>query len=122
MLLVVIASQGLGFVLSALAQTESQAVQYAMITLLVSIFFSGFFISTDRLLPIAQSVSYLIPATYGIKALQEIAFWGRLPDIEIIAGAIAYSMVLGGLALAFMRRRVAAARPPRRARQVKVSS
>ena len=116
-LLVVLASQGLGFVLSALAQTESQAVQYAMITLLVSIFFSGFFISTARLLPSVQAVSYLIPATYGIKALHDIAFWGRLPSIEIILGAVVYSIGLGALALMFMRRRVAAARMSRRQRR-----
>ena len=116
-LLVVLASQGLGFVLSALAQTESQAVQYAMITLLVSIFFSGFFISTARLLPSVQAVSYLIPATYGIKALHDIAFWGRLPSIEIILGAVLYSIGLGALALMFMRRRVTAARMSRRQRR-----
>ncbi|MFN2485997.1 MAG: ABC transporter permease [Acidimicrobiia bacterium] len=116
-LLVVLASQGLGFVLSALAKTESQAVQYAMITLLVSIFFSGFFISTARLLPAVQVVSYLIPATYGIKALQDIAFWGRLPSIEIILGAVLYSFVLGALALAFMRRRVTGAQLSRKQRR-----
>ncbi|MGI8517483.1 MAG: ABC transporter permease [Acidimicrobiia bacterium] len=114
----VLASQGLGFVLSALAKTESQAVQYAMITLLVSIFFSGFFISTARLLPAVQVVSYLIPATYGIKALQDIAFWGRLPSIEIILGAVLYSFVLGALALAFMRRRVTAAQLSRKQRRL----
>jgi ABC-2 type transport system permease protein len=116
-LLVVLAAQGLGFVLSALAKTESQAVQYAMITLLVSIFFSGFFISTARLLPAVQAVSYLIPATYGIEALQEIAFWGRLPDIETIAGAVAYSLILGALALLLMRRRVTAAQSSRKERR-----
>jgi ABC-2 type transport system permease protein len=116
-LLVVLAAQGLGFVLSALAKTESQAVQYAMITLLVSIFFSGFFISTARLLPAVQAVSYLIPATYGIEALQEIAFWGRLPDIETIAGAVAYSLILGALALLLMRRRVTAAQFSRKERR-----
>lgn len=116
-LLVVLASQGLGFVLSALAQTESQAVQYAMITLLVSIFFSGFFISTARLLPAVQVVSYLIPATYGIKALQDISFWGRLPSIEIIGGAVLYSLILGALALVFMRRRVTAAQMSRKQRR-----
>ena len=116
-LLVVLASQGLGFILSALAQTESQAVQYAMITLLVSIFFSGFFISTARLLPSVQVVSYLIPATYGIKALQDISFWGRLPSIEIIGGAVLYSLILGALALVFMRRRVTAAQMSRKQRR-----
>lgn len=113
-LLVVLAAQGIGFILSALAKTESQAVQYAMITLLVSIFFSGFFISIDRLLPSVRPVSYLLPATYGIQALQEVSFWGRAPSWELIGGALALALVVAVLALAFMRRSVRAARPSRR--------
>ena len=111
-LIVVLASVGLGFLLAAAAQNESQAVQYAMITLLVSIFFSGFFIATERLVPAVQLVSYLVPATYGISALQDIVFWGRMPSVGLIAGSLAYAMVLGSLALVFMRRRVRAARAP----------
>ncbi|HJU52715.1 MAG TPA: ABC transporter permease [Acidimicrobiia bacterium] len=113
-LLVVLAAQGIGFILSALAKTESQAVQYAMITLLVSIFFCGFFISIDRLLPSVRPVSFLLPATYGIRALQEVSFWGRAPSLELIGGAVALAVVLALLALAFMRRSVRAARPSRR--------
>jgi ABC-2 type transport system permease protein len=88
-----------------------------MITLLVSIFFSGFFISTARLLPAARVISYLIPATYGIKAIQDVAFWGRLPNAELLIGAIVYVLVLGGLAFLFMRRRVTAAQVSRKARR-----
>ena len=113
-LLVVLAAQGIGFVLSALAKTESQAVQYAMITLLVSIFFCGFFISIDRLLPSVRPVSYLLPATYGIRALQEVSFWGRAPSWELIGGVVALALVLALIALAFMHRSVRAARPKRR--------
>ncbi|MGH8959197.1 MAG: ABC transporter permease [Acidimicrobiia bacterium] len=113
-LLVVLAAQGIGFVLSALARTESQAVQYAMITLLVSIFFCGFFISIDRLLPSVRPVSYLLPATYGIRALQEVSFWGRAPSWELIGGVVVLALVLALLALALMRRSVRAAKPTRR--------
>jgi ABC-2 type transport system permease protein len=113
-LLVILAAQGIGFVLSALAKTESQAVQYAMITLLISIFFSGFFISIERLLPIVRPVSYLIPATYGIQALQEVSFWGRTPGWALLGGAAAFALLLALLALFLMRRSVRAARPRRR--------
>jgi ABC-2 type transport system permease protein len=113
-LLVILAAQGIGFVLSALAKTESQAVQYAMITLLISIFFSGFFISIERLLPIVRPVSYLIPATYGIQALQEVSFWGRTPGWALLGGAAAFALLLAQLALFLMRRSVRAARPRRR--------
>jgi ABC-2 type transport system permease protein len=114
--LVVLASQGLGFVLSALARTESQAVQYAMITLLVSIFFSGFFISLDRLLPSVRPLSFLIPATYGISVLQEVAFRGTAPNPLILAGAGVLALSLALIAWMLMRRRVMAAQPTRRDR------
>ena len=78
--LVLMASLGAGFVISAVARTESEAVQYAMIALLVSIFFSGFFISLDRLIEPVRVISYLLPATYGIAALQDVAFLGQAPD------------------------------------------
>ena len=113
-LLVVLAAQGMGFILSALAKTESQAVQYAMITLLVSIFFCGFFISIDRLLPTVRPVSFLLPATYGIRALQQVSFWGRAPSWELIGGGVVLALVLALLALALMRRSVRAAQPTRR--------
>ncbi|MGH2542591.1 MAG: ABC transporter permease, partial [Ardenticatenaceae bacterium] len=42
--LLLFASLGIGFVISLIVETDSQAVQYAMIILLSSVFFSGFFL------------------------------------------------------------------------------
>ena len=98
--LVILASLGLGFIISALAQTDSQAIQYAMIVLLVSIFFSGFVIPLDRLLAPVQAVSFLIPATYGISALQDVVFRSVLPSTPVLAGLGAY--VLAGAVLAWV--------------------
>lgn len=108
MFLVLMASLGAGFVISAVARTESEAVQYAMIALLVSIFFSGFFISLDRLIEPVRILSYLLPATYGIAALQEVAFLGEAPDPRLIAGVAALAIVLLVSAWMLMRRRVVA--------------
>jgi ABC-2 type transport system permease protein len=102
------ASLGAGFVISAVARTESEAVQYAMIALLVSIFFSGFFISLDRLIEPVRVLSYLLPATYGIAALQDIAFLGEAPDPRLIAGVSVLAVALLGSAWMLMRRRVVA--------------
>lgn len=102
--LVIMASLGLGFVISALVRTESEAIQYAMMLLLISIFFSGFFIPIDRLLAPVQVVSWLLPATYGIEALQQVAFEGRTPDMILVAGATAYALVTLVAAWALMRR------------------
>jgi ABC-2 type transport system permease protein len=108
--LVLLASLGLGFVLAAAAANESQAVQYAMITLLVSIFFSGFFISLQRLIPPVRALSYLIPASYGISGLQDIAFRGTAPDPLMIGGAAALSALLMTAAWVLMHRKVVGAR------------
>jgi ABC-2 type transport system permease protein len=113
--LVLMASLGAGFVISAVARTESEAVQYAMIALLVSIFFSGFFISIDRLIEPVRVISFLLPATYGIAALQDIAFLGQAPDPWLIGGAALLAVVLLLSAWALMRKRVVAmTKVPRR--------
>lgn len=92
--LVISASLGLGFVLSAVARSDSQAVQYTMMVLLASIFFTGFMIPLDQLLPAVRVVSYLIPGTYGIAALKDIMFLGITPSLPVLAGLALYSIVL----------------------------
>ena len=115
--LVLMASLGAGFVISAVARTESEAVQYAMIALLVSIFFSGFFISIDRLIEPVRVLSFLLPATYGIAAMQDIAFLGARPDPLLVGGAGGLALILLLSAWALMRKRVVAmAKLPRRRR------
>ena len=54
---VVFASLGAGFVISLVSESTSQAVQYSMIVLLASIFFSGFFLGLDLLQPYVRVVS-----------------------------------------------------------------
>ena len=117
--LVLMASLGAGFVISAVARTESEAVQYAMIALLVSIFFSGFFISLDRLIGPVRAISFLLPATYGIAAMQDIAFLGEAPDPFLVGGAALLAFVLLLSAWSLMRRRVVAVTrvPKRRGRR-----
>lgn len=123
-LLVVLGSLGVGFVISAVVRTESEAIQYAMIMLLVSIFFSGFFIPIDRLIEPVRIISYLLPSTYGIEMLKQVSFLGRAPDPILVAGAAGYAVVLLIAAWALMRRRIVAARPPgtRRRKPQTVSS
>ncbi len=77
--LVLAASLGVGFLISAVVKTETQAVQLAMILLLASVFFSGFFLPTDNLQPLVRLVSYLLPVTYGIIGLQEVMLRGVPP-------------------------------------------
>lgn len=86
-------SLGLGFVISLLARTTSQAVQFSMIILLASIFFSGFFLTLQLLRPAVRVVSWLLPATYGTQMLQNVMLRGFLRDFNLL-----YSLALMGLA------------------------
>lgn len=104
---VILASLGLGFAISGISQTDTQAIQYAMIVLLVSIFFSGFIIPLDRLLEPVHVVSFLLPATFGISALQDLIFRGTAAETSIVAGLALYAVVAAGLAWYGARRDIA---------------
>jgi ABC-2 type transport system permease protein len=75
----------IGFTFSLLAQTEAQAIQYTMIFLLLSIFFSGFLLNLQLLWPPIRVISWLLPATYGIRLAQQIMLRGQPPDLFLLA-------------------------------------
>ena len=115
--LVIFASLGLGFALSGLAKTDSQAVQYSMVVLLVSIFFTGFVLPLDQLTVPVRWVSYLVPGTFGINGLHDVIFRGE-PARPIVIGALAiYGLVMVALAWLAIRKDVRPASAP----SVKVS-
>lgn len=91
-LLVTIASLGLGFLISAVSKSESQAVQLSMISLLASVFFSGFFLPLQNFTPFVQWLAFLLPVTHGVQSFQRIMLRGELPTNETFAW-------LGGIAL-----------------------
>jgi ABC-2 type transport system permease protein len=79
MLLLTLASLGVGFLISSVAKSDSQAIQMAMITLLLSIFFSGFFIALESFVPAALTLSYIIPMTHGVTGLRDLMLRGTPP-------------------------------------------
>lgn len=87
-------SLSLGFAISVISQSDSQAVQFSMIVLLASIFFSGFFIALYRMLPAVQIVSWLLPATYGTALLQDVMLRGQIPSPFLLSGLIFFGVVL----------------------------
>jgi ABC-2 type transport system permease protein len=80
---------GVGFLISLISQTDTQAVQYSMLLLLGSIFFSGFFLDLRLIWDPMKVVAWSLPATYGIRMLQDI----------MLRGASAPTLILYGLAL-----------------------
>ncbi len=99
--LLIAAALGLGLVISAVATSETQAVQYAMLILLASVFFGNFFLPIDTLYPWARVLSYALPITYGVQAMQNIMLRGIPADpITFIAlGAFAVGFFLIGTLL-----------------------
>jgi ABC-2 type transport system permease protein len=91
LLLLTLASLGLGFLISTVSGSDSQAIQLAMITLLLAIFFSGLFIALDSFAPPALAVSYLVPMSHGVSGFQDLMLRGLAPAarVWIALGAIA---------------------------------
>lgn len=106
--LVMVASIGLGFVVAATADTDAQAVQYAMLVLLFTIFFGGLLVSVDRLTDTVRYLGLLVPATPATTGLHDVMFRGRPPSTATLAILGGYAVVAMGLARwAFGRRAVA---------------
>jgi ABC-2 type transport system permease protein len=93
LLVLLLASTALGLVLSLLANTDSQAVQYAMLVLLATIFLSGFLLSLERFLPFAQPIAWLLPATYAIQLVRDTMLRGAPLDLTLLGGLAAYGIV-----------------------------
>jgi len=87
------ASLSLGFFLSLLAHTDSQAIQYAMLLLLASIFFSGFFLALYRLWEPVRAVSWALPVTYGINLLQSVMLRGQMPGMIMLGALFLFALV-----------------------------
>jgi ABC-2 type transport system permease protein len=93
------ASLGLGFIISLVSQTDTQAVQYSMMVLLASVFFSGFIMRLQTLWAPVQVISWAIPATYGIVMLQDIMLRGPLSQPMVLAAVLAIGSLLFFVAL-----------------------
>ena len=75
----IFASLGIGFLISLVARSTSQAVQASMILLLSSVFFTGFLQDIESLKPWVHVISWCLPATYGTQLLQTTMLRGQGP-------------------------------------------
>jgi ABC-2 type transport system permease protein len=104
--LVLLASLSLGLLISLVSGSETQAVQWSMLTLLAGLFFSGFFLDLDGLLYPVKALAWFLPVTYGIRLLQDVMLRGVDPAPIDIAGLGALIVVYGGLAIWLLRRQL----------------
>ncbi len=103
-LLLIWASLGLGFFISAISRSESQAVQFSMIALLGSVFFSGFFLPLANFIPYVRGVAYALPVTHGVQGFQDIMLRGRAPGDQTLAWLSGIALVCFVLAWQLWRR------------------
>jgi ABC-2 type transport system permease protein len=101
-----LASLGIGFHISLSARSNSQAVQYAMLTLLASIFFTGFFMPLYRLIVPVRIFSWTLPATYGTVLLQEVMLRGGTPSVLLLGVLLGIAGLLFLLAWVRLRRQL----------------
>lgn len=102
--LVILASVGMGFFISTISRTDSQAVQLAMLVLLSSVFFGGFFLNLQTLWEPVRAISYLLPVTYGISSLQDVMLRGVAPNPATLLGLLGLAAAYGLAAFLLFRR------------------
>jgi ABC-2 type transport system permease protein len=107
--LTLFASIGLGLVISLASASDAQAVQYTLIVLLASLFFSGFFLSLNQLQGAATLVSWLLPVSYGMQLLRDVMLRGAPLNRDLMLGLGGYGVVMFIAALLGTRRRMSVA-------------
>jgi ABC-2 type transport system permease protein len=107
--LTLFASIGLGLVISLASGSDAQAVQYTLIVLLASLFFSGFFLSLNQLQGAATFVSWLLPVSYGMQLLRDVMLRGAPLNRDLMIGLAGYGVVMFIAALLGTRRRMSVA-------------
>ena len=102
--LLVLASTGVGLLISLVSDSDRQAVQLALIILLASVFFSGLAIDRSHFTPLVQAISEFLPTTQATAAMQDLLLRGVIRDPAQIAILAAMAGVLFVLGLAWLRR------------------
>jgi ABC-2 type transport system permease protein len=104
LVLLLLASIGMGVVLAALARTTTQVVQGAMLLLLLSVFFGGLLLSPERLLPWARPIGWILPMTHGLEVLRDSMLRGVEPSALLLGVLAGQALVFTAIALWLARR------------------
>jgi ABC-2 type transport system permease protein len=106
LLVLVVASTAMGMVIVLVSKTDSQAVQFAMLTLLASLFFGGFVLDLSLFEYPARAVSWLLPVTYGIPLAQQSMLRGVTPETADLRGLGIQTVAYTAIAITLFRRRL----------------
>ncbi|MBV9324660.1 MAG: ABC transporter permease [Chloroflexi bacterium] len=103
------ASLGLGLLISTLVDSERAAVQFSMLVLLASVFFSGFVLPLDQFLAPLRYAAYTLPVTHGIQLLQDYMLRGTTNEGWELYALAAIGVVLFLLTSVTVRRNLRSA-------------
>lgn len=98
---------GIGILASTTANTQQEAMLTVWMTLLPSIFLSGFFFPLEAMPPALQWVSYLTPLRYYLVIIRSLMLKGVGPEAfpqEIVALAVFGVVIMVVAALRFRKR------------------
>jgi ABC-2 type transport system permease protein len=107
--LLVVASLGVGLLISVIADSERQAVQLSLLMLLASVFFSGFVLPVQEFRTAVQVASYGLPVTHGIRLLQDVMLRGGTQAWWQLAVLAALAVITFVLTAVLLRRVMRAA-------------
>ncbi|MEM8530950.1 MAG: ABC transporter permease [Chloroflexota bacterium] len=99
-----VASLGIGFIISALSTSDSQAIQLSMLILLISLFFSGFFLPLENFYAFVRTISQFIPLTHAVIGFQTIMLRGDMPSVSAWAILMAIASIAFLIVLLIWRR------------------
>jgi ABC-2 type transport system permease protein len=105
--LFLVSSLGVGLLASTIADTQQEAMLTVWMTLLPSMFLSGFFFPIEAMPPVLQWISYLTPLRYFLVVIRSLMLKGvGLESLtqEIFALTIFGVVIMGIAALRFRKR------------------
>jgi ABC-2 type transport system permease protein len=104
-ILFAVGSVGLGTLLSALAQTESQAIVFFPLVILPSVLLSGMMWPIQAIPRLLRPLTYIIPLTYSNRLLRAVMVKGLAPWEEpvALAGVLVFVILTIVLASAVLR-------------------
>ena len=105
--LFLVSGLGIGLLASTIANTQQEAMLTVWMTMLPSLFLSGFFFPLEAMPPFLQAVSYVMPLRYYLVAIRSLMLKGVGADalqVQIMALAVFGFAIMTIAALRFRKR------------------
>ncbi len=101
----ILASLASGLLIGAIADSDLQAVNIALLTLLLAVFFGGFVVPVHAFAPGVQLMAEVLPARNAALTLQEVMLYGETAQSWRLVTLLAVGLVFLLLTLLVLSRR-----------------